>query len=306
MPEKLNKESQIAPLPAKPTTVLAVANQEARARLGKSRLNAAFAHQVAGDTAQAKAALSEAVRTDPDLINDAGALGLACHLYGVERPQAGVLLFEQSQQPVDSSHYRPVIRMDLEARLTGIELAIAFVLTSIFGGVFYIAVQRAGINLLAEKMERSTLAVRATLASLNTGDLVINALRNGVLWLLVLLAGVVFSFVIGSLAGGTGAVGKVIRYSMRPLSVFMIACTIGLVICIAGVRLGADNVKTSEDLVVLGGWTIYIGALIAFFGLVFGASRAHHFGAVRGVGVVVLGTLVSLIFIILLGLFRIG
>ncbi len=305
MVQKLNQDSsKDTPKQSQSTSLLATANREARERVAKSRLDTAFALRVAGDVQKAKEALADAVRTNPDLINDTAALGLACALYSIERPEAGVLLYEQSQQPMEGSHYRPMVNMDVEARATGIELFIAFIIASVFGGIFYIGVQRSGINLLAEKMEPSTLALREILTKLTTGDLLINALRNGVLWMLAILAGIVFAFVIGSLAGGTSAVGKFIRYLMRPMMFWILAASVGLTISVIGVRTGIDAPKASEDAVVVGVWIIYIASAITFFGMVFASMRAMRYGAVRAVGVLFMGGLASLIFIVVLGIFR--
>jgi hypothetical protein len=308
MVQQLNKPPSKPAAPSNKATTgntaLASINHDAQIRLARSRLNAAFAAQVAGDSQKAKDILADAVRTDPDLINDTSALGLACALYTVERAQAGVILFEQSQQQIDTTRYRPAINFDADARATAIELVIAFLLTTILGGLIYVAIQTAGIDLIGRFLDESRESLRATLATLTINRLILNSVGNSILWLMTLLSGVIFAFIIGTLLGGTGAVSKFVRYMMRPLMLLTAAAGVGIAFNMAGVA--SVDVARGETLILIGTWTFYIAVLVSILGMAFASAKAHRYGAYKGLATVVFGSLVSIVFVLVFGLLRQG
>jgi hypothetical protein len=283
----------------------------ANRQLAKQRLEAAFATKVAGRDEEAKRYLSDAVRTNPELCTDSGAVGLASSLFGLPRDRAIAYLNEVSQQPIEKSAYQPKFEITVEVLTTWVEALLLLAILVIFMGFVYVGIIRAavGVTDMLRSLSRETpppelSQALSELNTLTTVNIVREALLRGFqLWMATLISGIV-TFAIGTFQGGTGGIGKVVRYTNRVSLIIYLFITVGVAMILYAVNLYTTNRNAAGVLVGFSLFMIGITSIVGLFGYTYATAKAHQVGFFRASSITLLANFAAGIVVSVLGVFN--
>ncbi len=216
--------------------------------LAKGRMDNAFRLKIAGDTDGARASLADAVRTDPSLISDSAAVGLAQALTGLPRDQAILSLLQTSgdAQPIESS--RPVFKFTTQQFDTFLYIFALFIVLLLFSGAMYVGIAQL-VNIFMSRAELSpklASQMNVLLDQIKPAELVRATLQTGVEWLFDILLGIGAIYMIGTMMGGVGAIGAFTRKMARAYIILYVLLSVGLLLLIRIVVAAQQHQQSNE------------------------------------------------------------
>lgn len=286
-------------------TALELLAQRNQQNLARKRLDNAFALRVARNDDAARAALSEAVRTDPNLSSDGGAVGLASHLHNLPYDQASAYLFKESQKPLDGGRTLPTITFGRESWASLAQMATLFGVAVLLSAILLIGMTRSGVTPWYGDMAVGSLKLHTPL-TLTFGNILLTSIRDGVLWTFCAGIALVMMFIMGTLIGGTGLVGDFTRQVGRAYLFFFLIVCAGSFVFYNRLYAANGDAQSGLNFAVVAGWIIYVGVAIMLFGQITAARRAHKMGFVRSFFTAMFGNAIFGIGVAVFGLLRIS
>lgn len=274
--------------------------------LAKGRLNQAFNLKVSDQNEAALASLADAVRTDPDLVTDTGAVGLAQALTGLPRDKAIQLLTVRSKEPITESA-RPQFALPSETPTVILELIVLLIIYLVFSAILNVSILRAANNILDHSSLGSTVSTRLhdALAQIQPADLLIATLKSGVLWVVITALGILAMYLVGTLMGGVGSFPRFLQRALVVYAGIVILFIVGMLIALFAVSNYDANPSLASTLSLIGGWIILLTAPVGILVLARIAARTHEFGYFKGLGSVLIANIIASLLAIIFGLFRI-
>ncbi len=274
-----------------------------RKALAKGRLDHAFSLKLSGDNDAALIALADAIRTDPELVTDSGALGLAQTLTGLPRDQAIAHLVERSKEEIVESN-RPKFTITPEALDIALEIGILLVVFLALSAILNVGLIKAANAIISRATLSNSVSnqLRDTLAQLKPADLLLGTAKSGLLWLVSTLLGIFGIYLVGSLFGGVGTVARFTRRLVRAYTIIFGIFIVGLLVTLYAISIFDSNRSTAAVLMTVGAAIIEITALVSTLLVARVAARTHEIGYFKGLAAVFLGNMVVGVLIVLTGL----
>ncbi len=285
-------------------TVMEEQRRNRKKELAKGRLNQAFNAKVNGELDKALVALADAVRTDPDLVTDAGALGLAQALTNLPRDQAIVMLLQRSREAIAESN-TPNFALPSDALDIALEIVALVVIFLVFSAMFNVVILKAATNLM-DRLALGTVVsipIRNVVAQIRPVDVLWGTAKSGVLWVFSTMMGIFAMYLVGTFIGGAGSLSTFVRALVQVYILLVMLLIIGLIVSMLAI-LGYDaNPALASNISFIGAWIVLFTIPIGFLRLAWAVSRSHKFGAIKGFVSVLLGNIILVILAAVFGLF---
>lgn len=274
----------------------------------KTLLNAAFVYKTKGDDDNALAELAKAVRINPMLANDPGALGLAASLIGGSGKTAMAVVLQKSQDKEILKHKGA--KFDVEIIDVVLSMVFLFVIVTLFSlALFYgaMAITTAVYAMMMPSSVRGSMSVEDMRTMFQTFTL--QAILPDVLRLAAVTIGstlfqTIIIYVVGLSMGGIAVFLKFARAMTNIQIVIYILWAVALGVGVMGVFSGSmSTFRTMAQIALLLLGLAAIGGLGVQSWI---AGRQHDIGFVRGLVSILVGTSAAGFIANALGLFNIN
>jgi hypothetical protein len=248
-------------------------------RQARARLNHAFTMRVSGKTDAAMADLRKALELDPSLKEESSTRSLITNMTGTSGEEAIAIIMASASKPNEDVKVMATA-MANGLLLFGLEVAAAGIIVFIFFFILsnqvlsLIPAQYAATPAFA--LLRTQLSAPGTIIGYTVGFILITIFVSFV------------SFFIGTMIGGSGELGNFIRIMLRVSAGCYAALVLAYVLTLdTSFSTGAMLVMRQNGLLPLG---VALGTLgiQAYF-----AGRAHNVGILKGLGIVIGGSIAS-------------